>query len=323
MEHWMGSAAPALEVNPERERFLSEVWAGLARRPKTLSPKWLYDETGSELYERITRLPEYYPTRTEIAILEARATEIADAVGPRALVIEPGAGSGRKTEILLAALHRPAAYVPLDIAAGALAGAAARIAARFPSLPVRPVVADFTGPVAIPAADLSPARRLAFFPGSTIGNLDPPDAVAFLRTLAADAGPGGALLIGVDHPKEPDTLVRAYDDAAGVTAAFDLNLLVRINRELSGDFRPDRFRHESRFDADLSRVEMHLVSRVAQRVRVAGRAFTFERGESLHTESAYKWEARRFDALAAIAGWRPDRAWSDERAWYSVRLYVR
>jgi len=323
MDMWMGSAAPALEVNPERARFLDEVWAGLSRRPKSLSPKWLYDEAGSELYERITEVPEYYPTRTEIAILEARAPEIAGAVGPRALVIEPGAGSGRKTEILLAALHRPAGYVPVDIASGALAGAAARIAARFPGLAVRPVVADFTGPVEIPASGLGPARRLAFFPGSTIGNLDPSDAVGFLRTLAADAGPGGALLIGVDHPKEPDTLIRAYDDAAGVTAAFDLNLLVRMNRELSADFRTDRFRHESRFDADLSRVEMHLVSRVAQRVRVAGRAFTFERGESLHTESAYKWEARTFDALAAIAGWRPERAWSDERAWYSVRLYVR
>jgi dimethylhistidine N-methyltransferase len=309
--------------DPARARFQEEAWAGLARRPKALSPKWLYDDAGSVLYERITGLPEYYPARTELSILEANAREIAGAVGPEALVLEPGAGSGRKTALLLEALEAPAAYVPVDIAAEALAGAAALMSARFPGLPVRPVVADFLGPVALPVRGLSPRRTVAFFPGSTIGNLDPQDAVAFLRTLATDAGEGGALLLGVDHPKDVGVLLRAYDDAAGVTAAFDLNLLARMNRELSADFKLSRFRHRSRFDRVRSRVEMHLQSLVAHEVRVAGRRFRFEAGETLHTESSYKWAPSVIDRMAARAGWRPVNAWSDGRGWFSLRLYRR
>jgi dimethylhistidine N-methyltransferase len=193
--------------------------------------------------------------------------------------------------------------------------------ARFPRLPVRPVVADFTAPVALPLGDVACARRVAFFPGSTIGNFDPPEAVALLRRMALDAGKGGMLLIGVDLPKDEETLVAAYDDARGVTAAFDLNLLARMNRELAGDFRLSAFRHRAIWDARLSRVEMHLESREAQVASVAGRKFHFDEGETIHTESAHKWEPRAFDALAAFAGWRSEAAWTDERAWFAVKLY--
>lgn len=306
---------------PSRRRFREEVWEGLARPQKALSPKWLYDEAGSELYERITALPEYYPARTELGILEAHAAELAAAVGAGVLVLEPGAGSGRKTELLLEALERPAGYVPIDISEDALAGAAARLAARFPRLPVRPVVADFTGPVPVPAAGLHARRRLAFFPGSTIGNLDPPAAVAFLETLAVDVGEGGALLIGVDHPKAEQVLLDAYDDPQGVTAAFDKNLLARMNRELGATFALGRFRHLARFDRRRSRIEMHLESLADQTVAVAGRTFRFHRGETIHTESSYKWAPARFDRMAARAGWRPEASWSDPRGWFSVRLY--
>jgi dimethylhistidine N-methyltransferase len=211
--------------------------------------------------------------------------------------------------------------VPVDLSREALLSAAEKLGARFPRLPVRRVVADFTAPFVLPIADVPCARRLAFFPGSTIGNLDAPDAVALLRRMALDAGPDGTLLVGVDLPKDEATLVRAYDDARGVTAAFDLNLLARMNRELAGDFRLSAFAHQAIWNRRASRMEMHLASAERQVVSAAGRSFRFEEGETIHTESAYKWEPRAFDALAAIAGWRPEAAWTDDRAWFAVRLY--
>ncbi len=301
--------------------FLEEALSGLTQPRKTLSPKWLYDARGSALYELICDLPEYYPFRTELRILERNADPIAEAVGPGALVFEFGAGSGRKTQRLLASLAAPVAYLPVDISREALLRSAAGIAARFPGLEVRPVVGDFTNGVILPDAGLEPARRLAFFPGSTIGNFDPPDAIALLRRMGREAGPGGALLIGVDAPKDRSTLERAYDDAEGVTAAFDLNVLARMNRELGADFHLGSFRHRAIWNERLSRVEMHLVSLRNQVAHVAGNTIPFRPGESIHTESAYKWEPRAFDALAAIAGWRHVRSWSDERAWFSLRLY--
>lgn len=319
----LGEAETGIAQRAESARFLEEVLKGLAAPRKAISPKWLYDARGSALYELICEQPEYYPARTELRILERYAPEIGEAVGPDALVFEYGVGSGRKTQLLLAALERPAAFVPADIAAEALAAAARQLEARFPGLPVRPVVADFTEPVALPGLDLPCARRLAFFPGSTIGNFDPPEAVGLLRRMARDAGPGGGLLLGLDLPKDAGTLERAYDDARGITAAFDLNLLARIDRELDGDFRLSQFRHRSLWDPRLSRVEMHLESLQAQVVRVSGAPFTFREGETIHTESAYKWEPRAFDTLAAIAGWQLERAWADDRAWFSVRLYRR
>jgi L-histidine N-alpha-methyltransferase len=314
----LGQEAPS-----DRAAFLEDVLAGFTAPRKALSPKWLYDARGSALYELICEQPEYYPARTELGILAGHAAEIAQTVGPRALLFEYGAGSARKTERLLAALDSPAGYVPVDISGAALLEAAEALQRRFPAVPVRPIVADFTQAVGLPLDDLDCARRAAFFPGSTIGNFDPPEAVALLMRMARDAGRGGALVIGVDHPKDEATLVRAYDDARGVTAAFDLNLLARVNRELGADFRLSRFRHRSIWDPRRSRVEMHLESLEDQLVEVAGTPIAFRAGETIHTESAYKWEPRAFDALAAIAGWRLERAWADERAWFSVRVYAR
>ena len=302
-------------------RFAEEVRAGLSRPQKALSPKWLYDARGGGLYELICEQPEYYPPRMEAGILERYALEIAGAIGPEALLFEYGAGTARKTVRLLATLARPAAYVPVDISEDALRAAGAAVRERFRALPFHPVVADFTADVRLPLEALPGRRRVAFFPGSTIGNFDPPDAIALLARMARDAGPGGGLLVGVDLPKDAEVLVRAYDDARGVTAAFDLNLLVRMNRELGGDFRLSAFRHLSRWDEHVSRVEMHLKSLEDQVVSVAGGRFAFAAGETLHTESAYKWDSSAFDALARAAGWRPQRTWMDERGWFAVKLF--
>ena len=313
----LGAGAPWGEA----ARFLEDVRAGLSDSRKAIPPKWLYDERGCRLYELITELPEYYLSRTEARILDACAGEIADAVGPGALVFEYGAGTARKTVRLLAALVDPVAYLPVEMARPALAAALEGVRRRFPGLPVRPVCADFSGPFALPADDLPAARRLAFFPGSTIGNFEPPEAVEVLRRMAAHAGPGGALVVGVDLVKDGATLVRAYDDSRGVTAAFDLNLIARVDRELDGDLRLSTFRHRALWDAGRGRVEMHLESIEAQVVHVAGAPYRFRRGETIHTESSYKWEPRAFDAIAAIAGWRHERTWMDDRAWFAVRLY--
>jgi dimethylhistidine N-methyltransferase len=308
-------------VGTEAERFLEDVLCGLAEPRKAIPCKWLYDQRGSELYERITDLPEYYPARTEAEILDRHAREISAAIGPGAIVFEYGAGSMRKTARLIAALDRPAAYVPVDISREALLAAAAHLVRRFPALPVRPVWADFTEDVPLPLDAVNGAARVAFFPGSTIGNFEPSDAVALLSRMRREVGPGGALLIGQDLPKEAAVLVRAYDDAEGVTAAFNRNLLVRANRELGADFRLPAFRHRAIWDARRGRIEMHLESVLPQRVLVAGRAFELDPGETIHTENAYKWEPRAFDALAAIAGWRADRCFTDRRAWFAVKLY--
>jgi dimethylhistidine N-methyltransferase len=317
----VGEVGYGREATFQPDGFAEEVVRGLSRSPKATSPKWLYDGRGSALYELICDQPEYYPPRIETALLEEHGADLADAIGPEALVFEYGAGNARKTALLLAALHRPAAYLPVDISREPLLAATETLGARFPRLPVRPVVADFMAPFTLPAGDVPCRRRVAFFPGSTIGNFDPPDAVALLRRMARDAGPGGLLVIGTDLPKEERVLVAAYDDARGATAAFNKNLLARMNRELQGDLRLSTFRHRALWDARLSRVEMHLESQEAQVVRVAGRTFGFEEGETLHTECAYKWEPRAFDALAAIAGWSPEAAWTDDRAWFAIRLY--
>jgi L-histidine N-alpha-methyltransferase len=317
-----GAGLGLRRVEGEQERFLEDVLAGLSAPQKTIPSKWLYDARGCDLYELITELPEYYPTRTELAILDAHAAEIAAAVGPDALVFEYGTGSGNKTGRLLEALRRPAAYLPVDIAREALLATAEALVRRFPGLPVRPVWTDFSEPFTLPADDLRATRRLGFFPGSTIGNFDLADAVLLLRQMAGQAGRGGALLVGVDLRKDAATLQRASDDPRGVTAAFDLNLLGRVNRELGGDFRLSAFRHRAVFDDRRSRVEMHLESLEDQLVTVAGRTFAFRAGETIHTESSYKYVPREFDALAALAGWRLERTWTDERAWFAVKLYA-
>jgi L-histidine N-alpha-methyltransferase len=308
------SSAP----NTATAEFLRDVLDGLAREPKVLPCKYFYDARGSELFERICELEEYYPTRCEAEILRNQAAEMAALFGPRCVLIEYGSGSSRKTRLLLDRLNEPAAYVPVDISAEHLLHSARALAIRYPGLAIRPVAADFTRSFSLPPLP-SATRRVVFFSGSTVGNFHPSEAVGLLTHIARLVGTGGGLLIGVDLKKDRATLERAYDDREGVTAAFNLNLLVRINRELGADFAIDRFRHRALYDEVLGRIEMHLVSAETQPVHVADRAFQFARGESICTEYSYKYSISDFRALAARAGFTVDRVWTDEGSLYSVQ----
>ncbi|WP_240757190.1 L-histidine N(alpha)-methyltransferase [Roseicella aquatilis] len=314
------SGAPARDAAAmQRAALIADALAGLSAARKTLPCKWLYDAEGARLFEAITRLPEYYPTRTETGILTGQAEAIAAAVGPGAAVVEFGPGDGAKAALLLAGLRAPAAYVPVDIAPEWLEAAASRVAAARPGLPVLPVVADFTQGFALPQR-LGAAPRLGFFPGSTIGNFEPAEATGFLRRLRATLGTGSRLLLGADLVKEVAVLEAAYDDAAGVTAAFNLNLLHRLNREAGAEFDPAGFRHRAVWNAALERIEMHLVSCHAQRVRLAGREIRFAEGETIHTESSHKYRPERLRALAAAAGWQVAATWMDPDRLFSVWL---
>jgi len=298
----------------------AEALAGLSGQRKTLPCKWLYDAEGCRLFEAITRLPEYYPTRTEVRILRESGPEIAEAIGAGAAVVEFGPGDGAKAVQLLGTLRSPAAYLPVDIAAEWLDAAAARVAAAFPSLSVRPVVADFTLPFDLAGRAAGSTTHLGFFPGSTIGNFEPQGAVAFLRRARASLRPGARMLLGADLVKDTAVLKAAYDDASGVTAAFDLNLLRRLNREAGADFDLAAFRHEARWNAELERIEMHLVARHALSVQLAGHRFRFARGESIHTESSHKYRPERLRELAESAGWRAAMMWTDPEKLFSVWL---
>jgi L-histidine Nalpha-methyltransferase len=303
----------------QRAALIADALAGLSAARKTLPCKWLYDAEGARLFEAITRLPEYYPTRTETQILTEQAEAIADAVGPGAAVIEFGPGDGAKGALLLQGLHAPAAYVPVDIAPEWLEAAASRVARARPGLAVLPVVADFTEAFALPRR-LGAAPRLGFFPGSTIGNFEPAEAGAFLRRARGTLGAGARLLLGADLVKDATVLEAAYDDAAGVTAAFDLNLLHRLNREAGADFDPSGFRHRAVWNPALERIEMHLVAQRPQQVHLAGRVFRFAAGETIHTESSHKYRPERLRALAAAAGWQAGRMWTDPSRLFSVWL---
>jgi dimethylhistidine N-methyltransferase len=303
----------------QRAALVADALAGLTAPRKTLPCKWLYDAEGCRLFEAITRLPEYYPTRTEVMILTEQAPAIAAAVGPGAAVVEFGPGDGAKAALLLGGLDAPAAYVPVDIAPEWLEGAAARVTAAHPGLPVLPVVADFTVSFALPRR-IGAMPRLGFFPGSTIGNFDPEGAAAFLRRAHATLGAGSRLLLGADLVKGLPVLEAAYDDAAGVTAAFNLNLLHRLNREAGADFDTAAFRHRAVWNPELERVEMHLVSQRAQAVRLAGRTIRFAEGETIHTESSHKYRPARLAELAAAAGWRAGPMWTDPAGLFSVSL---
>jgi dimethylhistidine N-methyltransferase len=296
--------------------FARDVIAGLSATPKLLWAKYFYDDAGSALFERITALPEYYPTRTEIGILNERADEIARFIRPGAALIEFGSGSTVKARILLRAAA-VAAYVPVDISAGFLNQEAARLKRDLPRLRILPVAADFTTPFELPMA-VRLRAHVGFFPGSTIGNFEPSEAAKFLRHAARLLGRGAHLIVGVDLVKDEAALHAAYNDAAGVTAAFNLNLLRRINRELGADFDLDRFRHKALFNAKASRIEMHLESLAAQKIHVGDRTFRFARGETIHTESSYKYTVESFQALAATAGWSPVAAWTDAKRYFSV-----
>jgi L-histidine Nalpha-methyltransferase len=307
------------DYGPERDCFQRDVCEGLARVQKTLPCKYLYDARGSALFDRICELDEYYPTRTELGILRRHADAMAAALGPRCLLIEYGSGSSVKTDLLRERLESPAAYVPVDISREHLLRAAAALAARHRRLRVLPVCADFIRPFAVPRVARA-ARRVAYFPGSTIGNFGPAEARKFLTQVAEQCGPGGALLIGVDLRKSRAILEPAYDDALGVTAEFNRNLLHRINRELGADFDVSAFDHRAFWNRNEGRIEMHLVSRRDQVVALAGRRFTFARGETIHTESSYKYELEDFGALARSAGFEVDRVWTDAGRFFSVQL---
>lgn len=306
------------DLNPATGRFREDVIAGLSRPQKDLPPKYFYDAPGCALFEAICALPEYYLTRAELALMHAHAGEMARHLGPECALIEYGSGSGRKTRILIAATG-PVAYVPIDIARAELAATAAAIAREFPRVRVMAVCADYSHPLALPELEgLGARRRVGYFPGSTIGNLTPAEAGAFLALAREQAGAGGALLIGVDLKKEPARLDAAYNDSRGVTAAFNLNLLARINRELDADFDLSAFRHRAFYDGTLGRIEMHLESVKAQTVTIGGHAIGFREGETLHTENSYKYSIREFQQLAAGAGLEPRGCWTDPDNLFSV-----
>lgn len=297
--------------------FAQDVLAGLARPRKSIPPQWFYDARGSELFEAITALAEYYPTRTEIGILTDSAAEIGKLLGPDAVLVEPGSGSSIKTEIVLGAMDRPVQYLAVEISPTAVDAAADRLRARFPDLVVTSETGDFTRIETLPHA-LPGKRRHVFFPGSTIGNFEPAAARALLARFARLSTVDGVILVGIDLRKGLDVLLPAYDDAAGITAAFNLNLLTRINRELDGTFDLSAFEHRVRYDMAEHRVEMHLVARSAQRVRVLDRTFTFAAGETIHTENSYKYDLKGFSALAASAGLTVAQTWTDPQTWFAV-----
>jgi len=301
--------------------LLAAALRGLGRRPKRLEAKWFYDARGSALFEEITRLPEYYPTRVETGILAAHAARLAAQIPPGAALVELGSGASAKTRLLLDAAPHLGAYCPLDISAEFLRSAAAALAADYPALNVRPVIGDFTAGVALPPA-VAQMPKAVFFPGSTIGNLSPEGAVALLARLGRWPG-AEVLILGADLVKDRETLIAAYDDAAGVTAAFNLNLLHRLNREAGATFDPAGFRHEARWNLRAARIEMHLVSRRAQVVDVAGRAIPFAAGESIHTENSHKYTRPRLEAMAARAGWRMADWLTDAAGMFSVSVLRR
>lgn len=302
------------------QEALAEVREGLDRPQKTLSPKFFYDARGSDLFEQITRLDAYYPTRTEMSILREQGPAIGKAIGPNAVIVEFGSGNSEKIHLLLDVLEAPRAYVPIDISAEHMAEAAAGIDADYPGLTVVPVAGDYTKPMRLPDhPTLRGADLVGFFPGSTIGNFVPNEALTFLST-ARDILNGGDLLIGVDLQKPVEVLNLAYNDPEGVTAAFNQNMLVHLNRLVGTDFDPDGFSHQAFFNRELARIEMHLISRREQQVQIDGQTIYFAEGESIHTESSHKYTLESFAALADAAGWQTTTTWCDDKNWFSLHL---
>jgi dimethylhistidine N-methyltransferase len=314
----------ALDLETPLAEVRAEVLAALSESRKTLPCKLFYDERGSHLFEKICDLPEYYPTRTELRIMRDQVDEMADEIGPRPLIVEYGSGSSLKTRLLLDHLPDAAGYVPIDISLAHLMRAARALAGCYPDLRIQPIRADYTRPFQLPSFPGEQAARVvAYFPGSTIGNFEPAQALKFLKSVYATCGRRSGLLIGVDLKKDPAALHAAYNDAAGVTAAFNLNLLRRINRDIGSDFKLEAFAHYAYYNPALGRVEMHLVSRQSQTVNLAdGVAARFEEGESIHTESCHKYTLQTFGALAAEAGYRRTAVWTDPQRWFSVQYFV-
>jgi dimethylhistidine N-methyltransferase len=320
----MNVHAPALAdahlPDEQTSAFARDAIGDLSQHPKRLSPKYFYDAAGSELFEAITQLPEYYPTRTEVGILHDRAHEIAAIIPKGAALVEFGAGATTKARLLLAKCAI-GAYVPVDISAEFLNAQAAGLRQDFPALAVHPVAADFTEPFELPAA-IGGMSKVGFFPGSTIGNFEPHEACRFLRSARDILGAGALMIIGADLEKDERVLHDAYNDAAGVTARFNLNVLVRMNRELGGNFDLSAFTHRAIYNRERHRIEMHLISRKHQVVRMLGTNFSFRHGESIHTENSYKYSIERFGALARGAGWKVRTSWTDAANMFSVHALV-
>jgi L-histidine Nalpha-methyltransferase len=306
--------------------LVQDVLAGLLASPKRLSPTYFYDERGSQLFDEICDLPEYYITRTETDILERYSAAIAACIGPDALLVELGSGASTKTRLLLDELPDLAAYVPVDISRSHLMAAAHRIAEAYPGLEVLPACADFTKPFALPKPRRAPSRVVVFFPGSTIGNFDPPAAIALMKVMRSmvtprpgSGSPGGGLVIGFDLQKDPAILERAYDDAAGVTAEFNLNVLRRLNRDLGADFDLGAFRHQALWVPEANRIEMRLISTRHQNVDIAGESISFEANEPITTEHCHKYTPESFAMQAGAAGWISRRSWTDPREYFAVQ----
>ena len=319
----MGSLARKLPPpDEERSTFAADVLAGLSASPKRLPPKYFYDDAGSLLFERITELPEYYPTRCEMSILRVHAADICRLIPEGAALIEFGAGAAKKARILLRAAPQLAAYVPVDICGEMIEREAAELRADFPKLKVLPVKADITTRFALPAEAESAASRVGFFPGSTIGNFEPHEAAGFLRNAARVLGRGATLIIGVDLIKPVEVLTAAYNDKAGVTSKFNCNLLKRINRELAGTFKLDGCEHHAFYKSERNRIEMGLASRKRQKVKVLGETVDLRAGETIHTENSYKYSVESLSALARGVGWLPAAAWSDPDNYFSIQAFT-
>ena len=316
------AASRLYDFKPGQEQFRDEVLRGLRKSPKELPTKYLYDERGSDLYEQICTLDEYYIPRTELAIMENNIDEMVSLLGPNATLIEYGCGSCNKTHILLDNMVDIAAYIPIDISHEQLQRVAAELEENYPGLEILPVCADYTGSFQIPSPKERGDRIIVYFPGSSIGNFDPVTAKVLLSKIAATCGTGGALLIGTDLKKDLDILYRAYNDRDGITAAFNTNVLERINRELQGNFQLKDFEHRAFYNSDASRVEMHLVSMKDQTVHLDNTSIAFMKGETIWTESSYKYDMDSFQRLAAEAGFSVERAWTDEKKWFSVQYLV-
>ena len=311
--------ASSYDFKPGRERFLAEVLIGLRKPQKELPSKYFYDERGSQLFERICESQEYYITRIEISIMQAHIREMAELIGPQVLVIEHGCGNCEKVRLLIDHLDDPVAFIPIDISKGQLLQVSKELDSIYPQLQVLPVCADYTSSFELPIPKRESKRTVVYFPGSTISNFDPVPAEHFLEHVANLCGSNGALLIGADLKKDPAVFHDAYNDGEGLTAAFNLNLLERINRELGCDFQLDAFQHYAFYNPRESRVEMHLISRRNQAVHIGGETIPFISGESIWTESSYKYNLDEFARMAAVAGFRVGRVWVDERQWFSVQ----
>jgi dimethylhistidine N-methyltransferase len=311
--------AHELIASDEHVRF--EILEGLARSQKEIHPKYLYDSKGSALFEEICKLKEYYPTRTEISILRNFNSEITSLIGANALLIEFGAGSSIKTRILLRALRNPSGYVPIDISRDFLLNSVKKLNEEFPGLKIHPIAADYTASVTLPSNFLAQSgKKVGFFPGSTLGNFNPYDAKVFLSHAARLLGPGGWFLIGIDLIKDQLQLESAYNDSLGITAAFNLNILTRMNRELGANFDINLFRHRAHFNVSENRIEMHLISLKDQLVTIAGRTFAFREGETIHTENSYKFAPREFENFVETVGFSKLKLWTDPEEMFAVYL---